>query len=357
MFTPSGSESSSPSKGSPEKIKSAEEIRAEKLTKAHENAQRAYFQMLRYIFKHEEMSPRVWCVSISSHPKLEYTNKTRFCRMMKYETLSGPIFVFAEHTEPVTSYSLRLLSGHNDLFVGMVAPESATVTLAQLLDPTPSHYIWPRIVASNRLFPDDTYMLALQYDQTHTACFSKKVFDAIAPKHFPLHLGPLGSVDFGRLSSSAWEDMDQDEWKKTVVRRLEVLEDTQASALDSIKLQRRANRSKYDLTNEVLKGQIQSMTEMRQRVGPLHESVVRLSLASARDLEWGKSKTIYGLSDIFSFVAGGLNATTAQKNTATNRLYTKLLKGFRTWLYNIEDLKLNEINIDNVTRPLTFVLM
>jgi hypothetical protein len=111
---------------------------------------------------------------------------------MKYETLSGPIFVFAEHTEPVTSYSLQLLSGH-DLFVGMVAPESATVALAQLLNPTyprEAHHVWPRIVASNQLFPDDTYMLALQSDQTYTGCFSKKVFDAMAPKHFPLHLGP-----------------------------------------------------------------------------------------------------------------------------------------------------------------------
>ena len=98
------------------------------------------------------------------------------------------------------------------------------------------------------------------------------------------------------------------------------------------------------------------MNVLRQRIGPLHESVVRLLLEATRGSEWGKSKTIHGLYDIVAFVATGLNATSAQRKKAMANLYTCLVRGFQNWNYNPKNLELAKIDFDDVTQLLSLLL-
>jgi hypothetical protein len=82
--------------------------------------------------------------------------------------------------------------------------------------------------------------------------------------------------------------------------RIETLGDNSVAGFDLLKLQRRTNSSQFENVGQILKNQNENINEMRQRVGPLHESVVRLRLEATRGAEWFKSKTIYGLSDVFN---------------------------------------------------------
>src|SRR5436190_4432120 len=89
QLTPPESSTSSPARPQ-EDTKSAEgPIR----DKAHQNAQRIYETLIRGTFEHNELRPRVWCVTISTHPEFFGSLvKYRFARIMKYDTLSGPLF-------------------------------------------------------------------------------------------------------------------------------------------------------------------------------------------------------------------------------------------------------------------------
>jgi hypothetical protein len=93
---------------------------------------------------------------------------------------------------------------------------------------------------------------------------------------------------------------------------------------------------------------MKDMHEMRQRVGPVHERVVRLSLAVIRGLDWGKSKIIVGMYDMFAFVAASLGATTSQRFAAAQKLYKILVREFEKWDYNPKKLPLGQIDWEKV---------
>ena len=111
----------------------------------------------------------------------------------KLNTLAGPFFVFAEHTELVTAQPIRELSGRENIFDGISTSNTTMVTMKELLRPDIAHGNWPAFVISSSLFPDDNYQLAIQYDDPHTVWVTKKIFDAIV-KHFSSRTGSLGLV-------------------------------------------------------------------------------------------------------------------------------------------------------------------
>lgn len=146
--------------------------------------------------------------------------------------------------------------------------------------------------------------------------------------------------------------MSLDEWKMHIESRTRMLEDTSASLLDSVKFQRRTNRARFENVEDILKRHGDEVRDLRQKFGPLRESVTRLCLGATRGPEWGKSKTIYGLYDLFMFVSSGLNATAVQRKKVTIRLYKRLVSGFRNWNYNPENKELADIDINNVIQLL-----
>ena len=106
------------------------------LEMAHRKVKRTFDALIPCTFEHKSMAPRQWRVEISTLPEFfRSKSKVRFSRILKYDTLVGPLFVFAERTEPVTSQSIHQLSGDIDLSIGLISAETATVTLERLLKP------------------------------------------------------------------------------------------------------------------------------------------------------------------------------------------------------------------------------
>jgi hypothetical protein len=97
--------------------------------------------------------------------------------------------------------------------------------------------------------------------------------------------------------------------------------------------------------------------ELRQRVGVLHEHrEVRFLLDSKRGIDWGKSKSIRGLKDIFAFVALGLGSAETQTIAASDRLYLALMTDFKGLdYYDSKEENLVDINIEKVTLHLMFL--
>jgi hypothetical protein len=201
------------------------------------------------------------------------------------------------------------------------------------------------------LCPDESSVLAIQCNASHTTRISKHDFIGLV-NFYPNLTGHLGCITLFRPNTSVFLQKTTDDWKKYVMRRIEALEDNSATFADSQTLRRLSNRANYCYVTDTLKKHNDELSEIRKRIGPLHESVVRLRLEATRGSEWGKSKTIVGLYDIFAFVASGLEATVAQRKKAAVNLYTCLVSGFQNWNYNPSGLELNAIDFNSVIQIL-----
>lgn len=324
-----------------------------KRAQAYQNAKNAYESFLLGTFEHEKMSPIVWCAEISTLQEfIAHQSSTRACRILMYESIAGTLLVFAEHTEPVTSYSIQKLTSDYNIFIGMNDPKEVTITMEDWLRPKRMHAAWPRLLISDKLFPGPDSSIMLQYNASRTLKLNKKAFDVII-KHFPNQEGPLDIVSSTKNISS-WTERDMEGWKEEVMKRIHILEDTNICISESNALQRRTSHARHEYVTNTLKKESDNMNEMRQRFGPLHESIVRLSLAVTRGLDWGKSKQIFGLYDMFSFVAAGFKATGIDRHIACKSLYKYLVRGFKSWEYNPKHLRLSEISPENVYRDCNF---
>ena len=243
---------------------------------AHEKAKRAYDALILCTFEHKSMAPREWCVGVSTLPELFGSkSKIQFSRILKYDTLVGPLFVFSERAQPVTSQSIHQLSGDTDISVGRTSAETATVPLERLLKPPTPHASWPRIIISNDLFSNDDCLLVLQYKANRTLKLTKKAFDAIT-KHFPSYTGPLDAIPISVLSTL--EELTIEEWKDQVVRKLHMLEDTQVCLADSFKLQSDIVRAEYAHVTDIIQRQTDDIDEIHKTLDSIWKTVVRLHL-------------------------------------------------------------------------------
>jgi hypothetical protein len=352
LLSSDGSSLSSSIRSATEDTPSPEAIKAAKIAKTSQEAKRSYETMSRYAIKHDKMNPREWCVRIMNHPTfLGLHTRLWFARILKYSTTSGPLFVFAEHTEPIMLEVIQRVSRDLKLHLSTIPPENATVTIKELMNPDSIPTSWSSIITSERLPPDDNVMVVVQYDEDHTVSIPKRVFDNIVD-HYPKTTGHLSSVTIVRHSASDLQQMSMHDWKEQAMSRIEHLEEAEVSYSDSEELKQLTNRAKYENVTNILKKHDDDLMEIHQRMGHFHESVVRLRLEAIRGSEWGKSKTIFGLYDIFMFVAVGLNTTPAQRKKATTNLYTRLINGFNNWNYNPKDSELTGINFKAVTQLL-----
>ena len=244
---------------------------------AHNKVKSAYDALIPCTFEHKNMTPRQWCVEISTLPAFFGSkSKNRFSRILKYDTLVGPLFIFAERAERVTSQSIHQLSGDTDLFVGMTSAETATVPLERLLKPPTPHASWPRLIISNDLFSSDHCRLVLQYNANRTLKLTKKAFDAIT-KHFPSYTGPLDTIPISVLPGL--EELTIEEWKGQVVRKLDMLEDTQICLADSHELQTDIDHAEYEHVADIIQRQTDDSAEMHKTLDSIWKTVVRLHFA------------------------------------------------------------------------------
>jgi hypothetical protein len=246
------------------------------LETAHEKTKSAYDELISCTFEHKSMVPRVWCVEVSTLPELFGSkSKIQFSRILKYDTLVGPLFVFAERAQPVTSQSIHQLSGDTDISVSRTSAETATVTLERLLNPPTPHASWPRIIISNDLFSNDDCLLVVQYKTNRTLKLTKKDFDAIT-KRFPSYTGPLDAIPISVLPTL--EELTMEEWKDQVVGKLHMLEDTQVCLADSHKLQSDIVRAEYAHVTDIIQRQTHGNDEIRETLESIWKAVVRLHL-------------------------------------------------------------------------------
>ena len=331
-----------------EEIQSGEAAHAVEIIKIYHGAKKCYEKLAKFAFKHDPMNPRNWCSEIVNDPMfLGLHAKHHFFRLLKYSTIAGPLFIFAEHMEPVMTDAIWRLSGKSDMFLGLSPADAVLQTVEALLSPESPPPMCPHIITSNKLFTGGHMMGVIQYDASHTIIILKHVFENMIDP-FPHLTGYLGTINFNRYSASELQQMEIEEWKQHAMSRIELLENITLSNSQSQTLQRRTNRVKHVNVTEVLKEHADDLQDIRKKIGPLHESVVRLGLESTRGTEWVKSKAISGLYDMFAFVASGLNVTPAQRKKGETNLYASLMRGFQSWNYNPNDLELANIDFDAV---------
>ena len=147
----------------------------------------------------------------------------------------------------------------------------------------------------------------------------------------------------------AFEGLTAEEWKNQVVRKLQMLEDTQICLADSHELQRDIDRVEYEYVNKIIHRQADDMDEIRQGIDPRHDIVATSS--AINDLALGGGKPISGLYEMFSYVATGMNFTTSDRIKASLKLYKYLVRGFKDWDYNPSRLELSKISIDSMRHP------
>jgi hypothetical protein len=332
-----------------EEIQSDEAVQASEITKCYDAAKSSYEKLAKFAFKHDPMNPRNWCSEIVNHPTfLGLQARHHFLRVLKYNTIAGPLFIFAEHMEPVMTDAIWRLSGKSDIYLGLSPAGAVLETVEALLSPESPPPVWPHIITSDKLFAGGNMMGVVQYNDSQTIIIPSHVFENMI-QQFPNLTGYLGTINFNRYSASELQQMEIEEWKQHAMSRIELLENITLSNSQSQTLQRRTNRVKHVNVTDILRKHENDLRDIREKIGPLHESVVRLGLQSTRGSEWVKSKTISGLYDMFSFVAGGLNVTPSQRKKGETNLYTSLMSGFQSWNYNPNDVKLADIDFDAVT--------
>src|SRR5204863_3848219 len=108
--------------------------------------------------------------------------------------------------------------------------------------------------------------------------------------------------------------------------RFDCMEDFARSILDA-----------YDRTRRVLLSIVRehsherdkigkAIHDIRERLGPLHEEIIRLAVTTVHGIEYGLPLEITGLSGAIDFVGAGLGMNAEQRKLARSKFISKLVR-------------------------------
>ena len=310
-----------------------------------------YRLLLKMSFEHEKMTPKEWCAKISSSDAFHHSNVTHFCRIQKYELQDSSLFIIADHTESITTHSIRNLSGDKSFSVGSVVPARTYVTLDHLLSPEIPHTKTSQVIISSHVLPESTATteIAFQLAPTRTAVSGRNFVEHLKGVYL-VRQGSVGALALVRPSQLG-DDIEWDEWRRVISEMVLKHQDFEISITESMKFLRRSVREHTGVLGKLILKANRALDELRLRFGPSHEFQVRMCLEATRGMKWGKSKKIKGLKDLFLFVARGLSRSEIQTMTACKRLYRSLATGFTGLEYKPEAMALSEVEFENVSVP------
>jgi len=114
---------------------------------------------------------------------------------------------------------------------------------------------------------------------------------------------------------------------------------------ESVKLVRRSNRESQNEEHLTLHSLISTGNELKQRIAPSFELQVRMVLDITQTKGWGNALEIFGLKDIFEFVANGLKFEGMEVENGRIRMYRSLMIDYTGRGYN--DDKIPPVDIDS----------
>jgi hypothetical protein len=297
------------------------------------------------------MTPKIWCARLPTNSALYTSNKhkIRFCRILRSELKHAPLYIIADVTEPITSHSIRALSGDKDFSVGAFEPEMTYVTLDHLLLPKPQHTNKPHIIISNHLVSaalTPTTRIVFQINSTRTTTTGKTFFE-IMQTVYAVHQGPLGTVSrFDR--SRLGRELEWDDWREAMEEMALKQENLVATMAEGLKFLRRSFRESQSEEQAKVSRLSVSVDEMKHRFATSHELQVQTCLDSTRGNNWGKYLKITGLNDVFAFVYKGLGCSDAETMTARKRLYRSLMSEYTGGDYKEKKTPLTEVDFQTV---------
>jgi hypothetical protein len=296
---------------------------------------------------------------------LESPVHVQICRILHYEVPGGHLYIFSHPLELLTVSAIRRLTNDDDFVPKTVHPtEKALVSLEHLLSPRREPHkpeSLPRIVISNALFTAKSPLIAVQLAPIRTHLLSQRFLDFLG-KYYTVN-GPGAVGKFYRLEPANRErlglDRTSDDHRRVTTEGLRKHEDEMTALHDKVEVLAQYVEHRFGHVHEAersLQASIaRQLGELRQRVDVLHEHEVRFLLDPKRGIDWGKSKSIRGLKDIFAFVALGLESTETQIIDASDTLYRALMTGFKGLdYYDSKKESLVDINIEKVTLHLMF---
>ena len=226
------------------------------------------------------------------------------------------LYIIMESTEIFTSQSIRKLSSNDAFRISDISTNEKVVSLGDAVQHSKASSSKPHFVISSTLSLPHL-KLHIQFSRNTIVCLVQHSLVNLLKQGFPVSFELLTSLP--RTVPQTVNDPIQ-----YLSTRLGDLEDYICSVINGYDRSRRAFRTMMKSIHDERHKDRKVIKNIRERLGHLHEEIIRQAVTTAYGIEYGLSLEIKGLSDIMVFVGTGLGITTEQRNVAREHLISKL---------------------------------
>jgi len=172
--------------------------------------------------------------------------------------------------------------------------------------------------------------VVVQYTETRSVKLTLQALYNLLDRQYPhvliedLSAVPVTTQVPVLSSSESWTSLQ--DTVQSLVQRLEETSDYVVSLGDALERHERANEKLSQmLANEHI-GRMGQTEALRQRLGPMHENLVKQSISIAYGWEWGKAYVITEFADAMLFVSNGLGKSSKQRELGEKKLLERLCR-------------------------------
>lgn len=266
--------------------------------------------------RHDPREPANWAYSLAC--KLKYTSKDRIVQIVQINPNPTEVFYIVMDTlDILTSQVIRQRSTNSDFLISYPPTNQHVVTISDAIKSDTN--LSKRFIVSTTLQAPDL-RLHIQFEPGLTISLQKSAFVQIMAKSFTISYEAINSLP------TVSKEKTEDDPITHLCARLDCMEDFARSILNA-----------YDRTRRVLRSMIQehsyerdkngnAIHDIRERLGPLHEEIIRLAVTTVHGIEYGLPLEVRGLSGVIDFVGVGLGMNTEQRKLARSKLISKLVR-------------------------------
>lgn len=268
------------------------------------------------LFEHSKVgSYSEWIETIYSRTEIHHG--TRICRIRRYILESSEAYLIINDSESFASTDLANVISNLNLSTHFEYVLSFKEILPSIIRATSNSQF---LISSNLTLRP--YEFLIPWDATHTLQVTNRAFISILQNHAPVTVTSGDSHSSSPLSIETRLSFERD-----IFARLE----EHAGSLDTAALQH-----SYAHLNTI--------HDIRQRIGPLTEAVARQLIAQQDGLAAAESAVIMDLDDLIDVVAKCLKADKETINFAKRNIMDLILSGFGGWQEkNIEKAAWNDV--------------
>ena len=308
-----------------------------------ERAEANHKSFMRLAKKHEPIDHSCWAVEILKILILAPENHlVRITKVEIPDTCTA--FVVSEESEILTSrFVQNMIGGKNFYFSKLNEGDSEVVTLFDVV-----HYplnttrlgciLYSRIFKS---FPGESSpLLVVQYTTGSTIRMSaSSLFDILSTQFSvmpgnPAEWSPPEPTPLLHRLSSPRDIMPV---VASLCRRLDETEDYILSISHAYERTRRMLNAVLDVTRSERVKRNEGLNDVKDRIGHLHEQVMRNAISLAYGPDWGTQVGIRGFTDAVSFVSLGLGKSPLRREEGKIQLTKRFCKGLSSFKFDVPD--------------------